>query len=72
MSQFFLYAVAIGAVLALCAIGLSIGLLLRGRAFQSCGRAQTRTADGEQITCPACGQGECKRKEESPPERAST
>jgi hypothetical protein len=72
MSQFVLYAVSIAAVLALCALGLSIGLLLRGRALQSCGRAQTRTAEGEDIACPACGQGECKRKAESEPARVST
>jgi hypothetical protein len=72
MNQFVLYAVAIAVVLTLCALGLAIGLLLRGRALQSCGRAQTRTAGGEEIACPACGQGECKRKSESEPARVST
>lgn len=56
------YAVAVLVILGLCGLGLSIGLLLRGRGLQSCGRAQTRTGDGEDLTCPACGQGECKRK----------
>ncbi len=72
MSQFLTYAVAIIVILGLCAVGLSIGLLIRGRALQSCGRAQTRTADGEEITCPACGQGECKRKDESRQATVST
>lgn len=58
------YSLAILVILGLCALGLSIGLLLRGRGLQSCGRAQTRTGDGEEITCPACGQGECRRKKE--------
>lgn len=56
------YAIAVIVVLGLCALGLSIGLLLRGKGLQSCGRAQTTTGSGEAITCPACGQGECKRK----------
>lgn len=63
MSEYLSYAIAIVLILGLCTAGLSIGLLLRGRALQSCGRAQTRTSDGEEITCPACGQGECKRKD---------
>lgn len=62
MAMFGAYAIAIIVILAFCALGLSIGLILRGRALQTCGRAQTRTADGEEIVCPACGQGECKRK----------
>lgn len=57
------YAVAVIIVLALCALGLSIGLLLRGRELQSCGRAQTKTGAGEDITCPACSgkASDCKR-----------
>ncbi|HMP75523.1 MAG TPA: hypothetical protein PKE12_04425 [Kiritimatiellia bacterium] len=58
------YAVAVIIILGLCALGLSIGLLLRGRALQTCGRAQTKTGDGEEISCPSCGAGECKRKKE--------
>lgn len=60
----FYYTLAIVLILGLCGLGLAIGVLLRGRGLQSCGRAQTRTADGEAITCPACGQGECRRKKE--------
>lgn len=59
------YAVAVIVILGLCVLGLSIGLLVRGKGLQTCGRAMTTTADGESITCPACGQGECKRKKET-------
>jgi hypothetical protein len=57
------YAVAVIIVLGLCALGLSVGLLLRGRGLQTCGRAQTKTGDGEEITCPACSgkASDCKR-----------
>ncbi len=58
------YAVAVLVVLGLCALGLSIGLLLRGQALQSCGRAPARTGSGEEIACPACGQGGCGRKKD--------
>lgn len=58
------YAIAIVVVLALCALGLSVGLLLRGRPLQTCGRAAATAQDhGHEISCPTCGNpGTCKRK----------
>lgn len=57
------YAAAVIVVLGLCAVGLSIGLLIRNKGLQTCGRAQTTVA-GEDITCPACSgkASDCKRQ----------
>lgn len=59
------YAIAIFVVLLLCGLGLSIGLILRGKALQACGRAvEAANARGHDIECPNCSgkAGECRRK----------
>jgi hypothetical protein len=57
------YAIAIAVVLGLCVLGLSIGLILRGKGLQSCGRAALGGAHGN-ISCPACSgkDGECRKE----------
>jgi hypothetical protein len=60
------YAIAIFVVLLLCGLGLSIGLILRGRALQACGRAtEAANAHGHDIECPNCSgkAGACRRRE---------
>lgn len=42
-------------ILAVCLLGMSIGLILRNKTFTSCGRA-ARDFDGEPIRCAACGE----------------
>lgn len=61
--QMLAYAAAVIVVLALCALGLSIGLIVRNRGLTTCGRAQTPQGDDD-ITCPACSgkSADCKRK----------
>ena len=59
------YAIAIIVVLALCGLGMSIGLILRGRSLQTCGRAaEAAHAHGHEIECASCSgkSGECKRE----------
>lgn len=61
------YAIAIVAVLLLCGLGLSIGLILKGKGLQTCGRVMG--PDGEFISCGACGgkrRGDCDRDEKDP------
>ena len=61
------YAIAIIVVMGLCVLGLSIGLLLRGKGLQSCGRAaQAAGEHGHDITCATCSgkAGECRRERE--------
>ena len=55
------YVIAVVVILGLCAVGLSIGLILKGKPLQSCGRVVT--ASGEQIACPSCGSktGDCEK-----------
>ena len=49
-------------ILAFCALGLSIGLLMKRRGLTTCGRA-AEVHDDHDITCPACeNRGQCKRK----------
>ena len=56
------YIVVSVVILVFCALGLSIGLLVKGKPLQSCGNA-VRDRDGNPITCPACGgKGECKKE----------
>ncbi len=47
-------------VVGLCALGLSVGLLLRGKSLQTCGRAVG--ANGESLGCASCGSGGCQTK----------
>ena len=59
------YAIAIIVVLTLCGLGLSIGLILRGKAMHACGRAtEAANAHGHEIECVNCSgkSGECKRE----------
>jgi hypothetical protein len=61
------YAIAIVVVLLLCGIGLSIGLILRGKGLQTCGRVIG--PDGEYISCPSCGgrrKDNCEHDGQSP------
>lgn len=55
--------VVIAVILGLCALGLSIGLIVRGKPLRSCGSA-ARDAHGNEITCGLCGGkgGECRRE----------
>ena len=47
---------------AFCALGLSIGVLLKRRGLTTCGRGAA-DLENKDITCPACeNRGECKRK----------
>ena len=49
-------------ILAFCALGLSIGVLLKRRGLTTCGRGAS-DLENKDITCPACeNRGECKRK----------
>lgn len=60
------YAIAVIVILGFCALGLSIGLIVRNKGLTTCGRAST-TVNGEEITCPSCGahKGDaCKREKE--------
>lgn len=60
------YAIAIFVVLLLCGLGMSIGLILRGKALQACGRAtEAANAHGHEIECPNCSgkSGECRREQ---------
>ena len=45
-------------ILILCGFGLSIGLILRGKGLQKCGRVPGEDGDGG---CPTCGSGVCKK-----------
>ncbi len=59
------YAIAIIVVLTLCGLGLSIGLILRGKALHACGRAtEAANAHGHEIECVNCSgkSGACKRE----------
>lgn len=55
--------IAVSAViLTFCALGLSIGLLLKRRGLTTCGRGSAEL-ERDDITCPACeNRGACKRK----------
>lgn len=59
----FTYAIVVLVILGFCAIGLSIGLIVRNKGLTTCGRAQANV-DGEDITCPACSgkAADCKKK----------
>ncbi len=49
-------------ILAFCALGLSIGLLLKRRGLTTCGRGASEL-DQHDITCPACeNRGQCKNR----------
>ncbi|MBW7907676.1 MAG: hypothetical protein H3C50_01985 [Kiritimatiellae bacterium] len=50
-------------VVGLCALGLSVGLLLRGKSLQTCGRALG--PNGESLGCASCGSGGCQTKNKS-------
>jgi hypothetical protein len=52
--EFFIYMAASVVLIALCLLGMSVGLIFRNRAFSSCGRA-ARDFNGEPIRCAACG-----------------
>ncbi len=59
------YIIAAVVVLVFCAIGLSIGVLLRGRPMRTCGNA-ARDEHGNSMGCSFCGGrggGECKKDE---------
>ena len=50
------YIIAVVLILGLCALGLSIGLILRGKGLQTCGRAAMGAGEhGHEISCPSCG-----------------
>jgi hypothetical protein len=56
------YIVVTVVILIFCALGLSIGLLLKRRGLTTCGRG-AEAHQNEDITCPACeNRGACKRK----------
>jgi hypothetical protein len=55
MTTAFIYILITIGVVALCWLGMSIGLIFRGKTFTSCGRA-ARDFDGQPIECAACGQ----------------
>ncbi len=56
------YIVVTIVILAFCALGLSIGVLLNRRGLTTCGRGAA-DLENKDITCPACeNRGECKRK----------
>lgn len=47
-------------ILALGGLGMAVGVLVRGKGLQTCGRASGKLANGETIACPSCGGGSCK------------
>ena len=58
MSTWFATPIAVGVILALCLLGLSIGLLFGRKSVKSCGRATN--AEGDELSCPSCqGTGGC-------------
>ncbi len=58
------YAIAVLVILALCVVGLSIGLLLRGKGLRTCGRAAEDAGQEHDIECAACSgrSADCKRR----------
>ncbi len=56
------YVVVTLVILVLCGLGLSIGLILRGKSLQKCGRVPGADGDGG---CPTCGSGVCKKEKKA-------
>lgn len=65
--QLLTYIVVVMAILALCFLGMAVGLIFRNRTLKSCGRA-ARDFDGEPVSCAVCGAKDddsCERKKAS-------
>lgn len=52
-------------ILALGGLAMSVGVLVRGKGLQTCGRASGKLANGETIACPSCGGGGSCKSEKS-------
>ena len=52
MDFFIVFSIAV-VVIALCLLGMAVGVILRGKSFKSCGGASV-TFRGEKIRCPGC------------------
>ena len=52
--QLLTYILVVIVILAICYLGMAVGLIFRNKTITSCGRA-ARDFDGEPIRCAACG-----------------
>jgi len=54
-------------LLALCMLGMAVGLIIRNKGFTTCGRAAASALGGGGGSCSVCGagSGECRKKEQT-------
>ena len=51
--QFLIVSIAAVVIVALCLLGMAVGVMFRNRPFESCGSASIMFR-GERINCPGC------------------